>query len=92
MRGDWLLLAVIAGERIKAVLAVETYEEVSGLKVASIRFATGEHAHEWVHLIAEIEAWAKANGCGKVEAMARKGWAKRLPDYRMTHVLLEKDI
>lgn len=91
MRGEWHLLAVWA-DRIKAVLAVEVYTELSGLRVAAIRFTTGEHSHEWAHLISEIENWAKSQGCGKIETWARKGWVKRLPEYRMTHVLLEKDI
>ncbi|APW37658.1 hypothetical protein RD110_11020 [Rhodoferax koreense] len=40
----------------------------------------------------EIEAWGKSVGCNKAFFTGRKGWAKRLPAYRIRTVTLEKDI
>lgn len=86
---DWVLWLVWTGE-VKAVLATELYFDVGGMKRCRIPFCTGSGAKQWVHLLAEIEAWARAEGCKKLDVIARKGWARQLPDYKMTHVLLEK--
>jgi hypothetical protein len=75
-----------------AVWATELHDMASGLKLCVVKFFTGEHSLDWIHLLADLEAWAKSKGCHRVVSYARKGWAKRLPDYRMTHVYLEKDL
>jgi hypothetical protein len=40
----------------------------------------------------ELERYATAQGCNGMRIYGRKGWARKLPDYKMTHVLLEKVI
>ena len=92
-RGEWQLWVVWDG-RIMAVLATELYAEMSGRRCARIVFTTGHDARKWSHLIADIETWALAQGCCKLEMIARKGWAKAtaLASYRMTHVLLERTL
>ena len=90
-RGDWILWVVWDGS-VKAVVATELYHDVSGMLCCMIRFATGREASKWAHLIDEIEEWARANGCKRLDMLARKGWAKHLPDYKMSHVFLEKDL
>jgi hypothetical protein len=89
--GDWQLWVIWDGE-VLAVGATELYFALSGDKYCGVRFLTGEHSYKWIHLMGEIEAWAKNEGCKKVQLIARKGWARRMPDYAMTHVMLEKDI
>lgn len=88
----WILWVVAEGSDVKAILATELYFDVGGMKRCRIPFCTGEDAKTWVHLLSEIEAWARENGCSKLDMIARKGWAKHLQDYRMTHVVLEKDL
>ena len=85
----WQLWIVWDG-RLRAVLATELHLEMSGQKTCDVRFCTGGHSLEWVHLIEHLELWAQAEGCTRLAMIARKGWAKRLPDYHMTHVHLEK--
>lgn len=85
-------LWVIGDDAVKAVLLTELFFAPSGKKVASIRAATGDGAEGWLHLLPELEAWAKSEGCHCIEAVARKGWARRLTDYKMTHVILEKEL
>jgi hypothetical protein len=80
------------GEKVLAVVGTEVGIASSGMKVCTVRFATGDHSQVWLHLLDEIEAWAAQSGCTKMEMWARKGWQRRLPDYRMTHVMLEKDL
>ena len=43
-------------------------------------------------LIPEIERWAKSVGCVKALLTGRKGFTKRLPEYKIKTVTLEKDL
>lgn len=90
-RGEFQLW-VIGDEHIRGVVLTELFFAPSGKKVASIRAATGDAAEGWLHLLPELEAWAKVEGCHCIEAIARKGWARRLTAYKMTHVVLEKEL
>lgn len=62
----------------------------TGMKVADIIILTGEGRKDWKHVLASLEEWAKGQGCGISQVLARRGWARELPDYKMSHVLLEK--
>ncbi len=90
-RGTWVLWIVWDGD-VRAIVGTEIYNDVSGMRCCMIRFATGREAKGWTHLLAEIEDYARANGCERLDMLARKGWAKHLPDYKITHVALEKDL
>ncbi len=91
-RKNWVLWVVWDGVSIRSVLATELAHEISGMKVCNLPFCTGNNAEAWVHLMAEIEDWARSEGCQKIGANMRKGWSRMLPDYKMTHVYLEKDL
>lgn len=91
-RNDHAQLWMIWSDRLLAVGATEIIVEASGMKVCVILFLNGENSLDWLHLIADLEAWAKHQGCSRITGHMRKGWAKRMPDYRMTHVCLEKDL
>jgi hypothetical protein len=59
--------------------------------VCAIRIVTGRNRHEWEkECMSQIEHWARSQGCDAMELQARPGWMKALPDYDMTHVILEK--
>ena len=92
MSGDWHLWVVGVDGEIRAIVATELYRDVSGIKCCTIRFCTGRGSETWTHLLEQIEAWARADGCVRMDMIARKGWAKRLPDYRLSHVYLEKKL
>ena len=89
--GDFQLW-LIWNDGVMAVGVTELGFAPSGMKLCTIHFLTGENSLEWLHLIGTLEEWAKHQGCGRIKGYMRKGWAKRLPDYRMTHVMLEKDL
>lgn len=94
--------ARIAGEECQLWVALEGKELLATLvteivvypqrKVARIVGCVGEHRAKWIHLLGQIQDWARANGCAAMEIVARKGWAKALPDFQLTHVLLEADL
>ena len=93
--GAWHLWIVWEGGEagsVRAVIGTELYRDVSGMKCCTIRFATGHGASRWTHLLGRIEDWARQEGCVKLDMIARKGWAKHLPEYALTHVFLEKDL
>jgi hypothetical protein len=80
------------GNEVRALVGAEVGFAPTGLKLCTINFAAGRDSHEWIHLLSEVETWAVSIGCQKLEMWARKGWQRKLPDYRMTHILLEKDL
>jgi hypothetical protein len=103
--GQWTLAGMLDGFKsgamqlwiiwngdLTAVGATELAFTQSGDKLCKILFLTGEHSLDWLHLIDELEGWAKIEGCQRMAGHMRKGWAKRLPDYRMTHIYLEKEL
>lgn len=91
VNGEWQLWIVWDGKP-RAIVGTELYLEMTGMKCCMIRFCTGSGAPEWQHLLSKIEDWARSEGCSYVDMLARKGWAKHLPDYKLTHVELEKDL
>lgn len=91
LSGDWQLWVIYDGQ-FRAVIATELFLEMSGRKAARTVFATGLGAKQWVHFQTELESWAQSMGCEKYTSLARKGWARYLTDYKITHVLLEKDL
>lgn len=87
----WVLWAAVEnGSHVLAIAASEAYIDPGGMKRGRVIFATGDDAKRWVHLFAGIEDWARQEGAKKFDIIARKGWARHLPDYRMTHIVLEK--
>lgn len=89
--GNWQLWIIWDGT-VKAVMGTEVYTNVAGNKVCAVRFLTGEDSGQWLGLLDDLENWARFNDCVKLDLVARKGWARKLQDYKLTHVLLEKDI
>ena len=87
----WQLWIVWDGS-VRAIVATELYRSPSNMKCCTIHFATGREAAGWTHHLDEIEVWAREEGCARIELIARKGWAKHLPAYKMSHVFLEKDL
>lgn len=52
----------------------------------------GAESVRWIHGIATIEEWAKSEGAIKVTVQGRPGWAKLLPRYRRSQVILELEL
>lgn len=43
-------------------------------------------------IIATIEAWAKGIGCSRVMLQGRRGWLRRLSEYKQVGIILEKEV
>lgn len=90
--GEVVLWAIVKDQQVRGVVGTEFVESPTGLRSLVIRYCVGKKLVDWIHLVDVLEDYAVNNGCQKIETWARKGWAKHLPDYRMTHVLLEKEL
>lgn len=64
----------------------------NGTKTANIEMFGGENMKAWFSLKDTFEKWAKDEGCSDVRLWARKGWAKHLPDYNLTHYIMRKEL
>ncbi len=52
----------------------------------------GKQSKDWLSLMANIEAYARAEGCNKIRAIGRRGWIRLLPDFHAPFVVIEKDL
>jgi len=84
----------LAWENAVVALAVTEIVLHSRKTCCRIRFCTGRDRRSWQPAIAAIERWAKANGCGAMELIARPGWSRflRHHGYATTHFFCEKEL
>lgn len=57
-----------------------------------VHWAAGERSDDWLPWFSGVERWAASIGCERVRIYGRKGWQKKMPDYRAKYVVLEKKI
>ena len=63
-----------------------------GSLTANIEFLGGENMKQWFSLKGTFEDWAKAEGCSDIRLWARKGWARHLDDFTITHYMMRKEL
>ena len=61
-------------------------------KAISIVIMVGQGREDWLHHLTQIEDFGRERDCQIIEAWARPGWERVLPDWTKTHVLLEKNL
>lgn len=88
---EWQLWVTGIGRQIDAC-AVTEIVLYKRKKVCNIRICTGQNRQHWQSLMPFLESWAIAQGCTKMESIARKGWAKILKDWETTHIFIEKEL
>jgi hypothetical protein len=89
LSGDALLWLAWDGQAIAAA-AVTQLVSTDSSKVCVIVACAGRQMRRWLPLIATIEGYARAEGCALVRIFGRVGWARVLPRYRMSRVILER--
>jgi len=72
--------------------AVTALTSISGERVCTIVACGGRERARWLHLIATLEDYGRAEGCRAIRILGRRGWARLLPDYTTTRILLEKPV
>jgi hypothetical protein len=67
-------------------------ENPGGMFVANMEMIGGADMKTWFDLKGQFEDWAKTEGCNEIRLYAAKGWAKHLPDYKITAYVMSKKI
>ena len=89
--GAALLWLAWDGERIVAA-AVTELACVRGEKLCTIVACGGARFDRFGHLIGGLERYARAEGCARMRVCGRVGWRRRLPDYRLRAVIIDKQL
>jgi hypothetical protein len=89
--GRALLWLAWNGETVKAA-AVTELSQANAETFCTIVACGGHDRAQWLPLLAELEAYGRAQGCAAMRIYGRRGWRKLLPEYRTTRVLLEKEL
>lgn len=79
------------GGDLEAAAVTEIAETTSG-RVCVIVACGGAGRDRWLSLRHRLEDYARHEGCARMRIYGRKGWTRVLPDYRVTRVVLEKEL
>lgn len=77
------------GQKSEIVTEIKLFPQ---MKVCRIWLAGGDMDELVNVMLPDVEAWAKENGCARVEIAGRKGWKRALPDYREPYAVLQKEL
>jgi hypothetical protein len=91
VRRQALLWVVWDGTHIRAAV-VTSINTANGKKRCVIVACGGNGIEGWLPLIGRIEDYARAEGCMSMAIIGRRGWQRRLKDYRPLAVMLEKKL
>lgn len=62
-------------------------------RACSIFMVHGKDRKKWLHFEAELDEWAKAQGCKIMESYARKGWLKVMgEEWKVSSTLVRKEL
>ncbi len=89
------LWAVVEDQKphtIRAAITTSLIDYPSGKRALMIEHLGGVNMEAWRDLKSEIEAWSVANGCSMSFCWIRKGLIKHLPDYKLSHYVVMKDL
>lgn len=80
-------LWLVVYDEIRAIVmtAIVNYPN---LKACDIELCVGVGRKDWLHLLPQLERWAKEQGCEVMEGRMRPGW--KLNDYRVRRHMMEK--
>ena len=95
-KGGYVQLHMVWDDAEKAVLAVGVTELKvldNGERQCWFLGCAGRERVRWQHLMADMEAWARDHqNCARLVLLSPKGWGRIFPDFKMTHVVLEKTL
>ena len=80
-----------AADKLEAIVVTEINVYPRGT-ACGIVIVAGAQREAWMDHLADIEAWARSQGCQWIESHARKGWTREpaLKDWRVTAVVMHK--
>lgn len=81
----------LATERSAVIAAAVTKVTADdGERLCTIVACAGDEWKKFGGLLAGLEAYARAENCAAIEICGRPGWRRRLPDYRLTKIVIRK--
>ena len=89
--GAWQMWIVTDGPEIHA-MAITRIEQTPRRKVCWVLMMVGSGIEGWAHFRDRIAEWARAEGCGAVKSLARRGYVKMFKEFECRHVLLERNL
>lgn len=89
LSGNGVLWLAATGSKIEAAVVTVLTRTDRNL-VCVITACGGASPRRWVHMLEQIEAWAKLEGAAKMRIFGRPGWLRLLENYRASNVVLEK--
>jgi len=90
LNGEQLLWLAWDGKEICAAALTQLTKPLS--KICTLTACSGHDRDQWLPLFAQIEQYAKNEGCSSMRIFGRRGWERVLTGYRQTHVVLEKGL
>jgi hypothetical protein len=90
-KGEALLWIVWREPEVVATL-ITRVRNTNKSKVCEVCAAGGKESRVWLHMMANIEKYARDMGCNRISVTGRKGWARLLPDFREKLVIIEKEL
>lgn len=85
---DMQLFVVMDGE-VKAAVVTQ-FNQYPAKKVLTVVFLGGRDMERWLHLIEELERWARDEGCDSMEVHGRSGWERVLGWEKVSTVIRKK--
>lgn len=91
--GQWQCWTFWEGHKCLAVIITRLAVESSGMKTLDAFIASGDDREKWQRIAVDrLKEFAKLEGCGLFQLMARPGWERVFTEFKKTHVLLEFEI
>lgn len=72
--------------------AITQIEVTEWRKACVIVACSGKDMDDWLPLIAGIERFARIEQCNCMRILGRKGWIRKLKDYKVAKVVMEKEL
>lgn len=91
LSGKGVLWLASTNSKIEAA-AVTVLTRTDRNLVCVITACGGGSMRRWLHMLSAIEEWAKSEGAAKVRIFGRKGWVRMLENYRVSSVVLERQL
>lgn len=84
-------MIALADDHVRAIMVV-CVEKYPGLNVLLCVLASGENLKDWIPYEQDLDDFGRTYGCARVRMIGRKGLAKMLPHWRLTAIMLEREI
>ncbi len=86
----YLWLAIESGSVLAAAVTQVTQDKDG--RLCTIVACGGHDWARWGGLIEGLENYARAENCRRMAIAGRPGWRRRLPDYRLSKVVIRKEL